>query len=121
MIFDMGPIIAQYGHTYVVKSNSSFTYHGITYNDGSTIRSFVGMLQSLGDEERQRLIDLGFAVGGLKVFYAGSAQGKLATNDIVVDEDGVEWVVLPEEKYGNSNYARDGGYVKYILSRRIIE
>lgn len=117
MIFDMGPVIEQYGHTYVVKRVDTFTYHGITYSNGNTILSFIGMLQPLTDEDRQELLDLGYAISGHKVFYAPSSQGKLKENDIVVDSEGVEWVVLPE----NNDYSEDGGYVKYILSRRIIE
>lgn len=114
MIYDMTPVILSLAKTYQRVIYESFEFQGVTYVEPVATIHIQGVLSPLTSEDRLELLGFGYTIEGKVNFYLPISQGRLAVNDVIIDENGVEWVVVPHD----ADYSGNGGYIKYRLARK---
>ena len=116
MIADFSAVIASYGTSFTKITSTKFEYNGMTYEDAPVTTSITGVMTPITTEDREELLKLGHSLLGKSNLYTG-ADVVLTDHDIIVDSDDVEWVILPDKV----DWSTHGNYIKYKLSRRVLE
>ncbi len=122
MIVDLSGTILAFSKAYTKKTITTFSYEGITYNDTVTTSTMHGIMTPLQDTDVQRLTDLGYSIVGKQLFFVPGTESLLTEDDVVVDDSGIEWVILPNDKNGSGidNWLEHGNFVQYTVSRKVL-
>ncbi len=116
MIEDFTQTLLELSLPYTVLSIEKIEYNGQVYEGNATSKTVNGVLQPLGSEDIQQVLDLGYSTIGTKKFYLPVSEGLLVAGDELVDTNGSHWKVLPEQ----FDYSDLGAFIKYIVHREMV-
>jgi len=122
MISDFSAVIASYSRPFTKITSNSFEHNGITYDGVPSQFTVRGVMMPVSSADQEVILKLGYALLGKVSFYVGGDEPLLTNKDIVIDSSGIEWVVLPTNSANDiTDWREHGNYVKYILSRKILQ
>lgn len=122
MIADFSSVVLTYSKAYTKSISSKFEYNGITYNNIPVTSTIYGIMTPIEDTDVEKLSELGYSIIGKQTFFVPGTEALLTEDDIVIDSEGIEWVILPKDKNGNGieDWREHGNFVKYIVSRKVL-
>ena len=122
MIADLSSTILAWSKSYTKSTSSTFSYEGITYNNTSVTSTIYGIMTPLEDTDIERLSDLGYSIVGKQLFFVPGTEILLTEDDVIIDSEGTEWVILPNDKNGSGieNWLEHGNFIKYTISRKVL-
>lgn len=120
MIADFSSVIASYGVPFTKITTDKFEYGGITYDGVPVTGTVEGLMTPLTTADREELLQLGHSLVGKQTFYVPGTESLLTTNDTIVDSNNIEWVILADDG-SLVDWREHGNYVKYRVSRKVLE
>jgi hypothetical protein len=120
MISDFSFVVASYSSEFTKITTSKFDFNGITYDGVPVSTTIHGIMMPLTTADREELLHLGHSLAGKQTFYVPGTETLLSSNDTIVDMNNIEWVVLADDG-SIIDWREHGNYVKYRVSRKVLE